>query len=336
MSATGVRRFERAPITSLQPRRPDLLDADWTFRGVPVPTSPHTMSAAISVSRTVSPGRAKVSDFTAFARMERSGWSDPARAEAYVGFFASASEQAIGNLLDAAAAESGLKALDLCCGQGNVSEALIGRGCRVVGADFSSVMLSFARERVPNATFVEADAQHLPFGDREFDVVVSNLGVCHVPDQPCALSEVRRVLRPGGRFAMTVWCGPDVSPSFEIVYGAVRAYGSPHVSAPSGPDFHQFANRENAERLLSEAGFGNVDFTIVDCAWDLDTPERLCEIYEKGTVRAAMLLGKQPASNLVAIRSAIAESVRERFAIGNRWRVPVPAALLVATALGND
>ena len=166
-------------------------------------------------------------------------------------------------------------------------------------------------------------------------MVVSNLGVCHVPDQPDALSEVRRVLRREGRFAMTVWCGPDVSPYFEVVYGAVRTYGSPDVSAPSGPDFHQFANRQIGERLLSEAGFAKVDFTIVDCAWDLNTPDGLCEIYEKGTVRAAMLLGNQPASNLAAIRSAIAKSVQERFANGNRWRVPVPATLLAATASGN-
>ena len=79
-----------------------------------------------------------MSDFTGFAKMERSGWSDAARAKAYVGLFASASEQAIGSLLDAAATKPGLKALDLCCGQGNVSEALISRGCRVV--DRKSVM----------------------------------------------------------------------------------------------------------------------------------------------------------------------------------------------------
>lgn len=276
-----------------------------------------------------------MSDYTAFAEMERSGWSDAARAEAYVGFFASAAEQAIRSLLDTAAAEDGLEALDLCCGQGNVAEALIARGCQVTGADFSPAMLALARKRVPNAIFVGADAQHLPFCDGGFDLVVSNLGVCHVPDQPHALSEVRRVLRPEGRFAMTVWCGPDVSPSFEIVYGAVKAHGSPDVSAPSGPDFHQFANREIAEKLLLEAGFANVAFTIVNCAWDLDTPDDLCQIYEKGTVRAAMLLGNQPASNLAAIRSDIAKSVRERFANGDRWRVPVPAALLAATAPGN-
>jgi SAM-dependent methyltransferase len=273
-----------------------------------------------------------VGDFTAFEKMEREGWSNAARASGYVDLFASVSDQAIGHLLDAAGAKPNLKALDLCCGQGNVSEALLSRGCQVVGLDFSPAMLTLARTRVPKATFIEADAQDLPFEDAEFDVIVSNLGVCHVPDQPRALTQARRVLCPGGRFAMTVWCGPDVSPCFEVVYGTIKAHGSPDVSAPPGPDFHRFARQEVAKKLLSNAGFSNIDMKIVDCAWKLDAPEDLFEIFAKGTVRAAMLLANQPAQNLAAIRSALAQTVRERFAKGDRWRVPVPAMLLSAKA----
>ena len=85
-----------------------------------------------------------MSDFSAFAEMERRSWSDAARASGYVQLFASAPDQAIKSLLDAAGANRDLKALDLCCGQGNVSEALLNRGCRVVGVDFSSEILAFA------------------------------------------------------------------------------------------------------------------------------------------------------------------------------------------------
>lgn len=272
-----------------------------------------------------------MNDFSAFGSLERGSWSDPARATSYVELFASASDQAIDRLLDAVGAKSQLNALDLCCGQGNVSEGLIRRGCKVVGLDFSPAMLAFARRRVPNAIFREGDAQDLPFVDKQFDIVVSNLGICHVPDQSRALSEVRRVLRPHGRFAMTVWCGPDISPCFEIVYDAIKTHGSADVSAPPGPDFHQFAKRTVAEKLLTEAGFNSIEFEIVDCAWDLKTPEALSEIYERGTVRAAMLLARQPSQNLAAIRLALAEAVRERFAFGKSWRVPVPAALISAT-----
>jgi SAM-dependent methyltransferase len=274
---------------------------------------------------------ARVSDFAAFGNLERGSWCDPARASGYVELFASASDQAIESLLDAGGVKPNMKVLDLCCGQGNVSEALIRRECKVTGIDFSPAMLAFARVRAPGAIFIEGDAQKLPFGDSQFDVVVSNLGVCHVPDQPRALSEVRRVLRPNGRFAMTVWCGPDVSPCFEIVYDAIKAHGSADVSAPPGPDFHQFAKWAVAEKLLTDAGFNSIDLEIVDCAWELKAPEALSEIYERGTVRAAMLLARQPSQNLAAIRSALAEVVRKRFAHGERWRVPVPAALVSAT-----
>jgi ubiquinone/menaquinone biosynthesis C-methylase UbiE len=274
---------------------------------------------------------ARVSDFAAFGNLEQGSWSDPARATGYVELFAAASDQAIESLLDAGGVKPNMEVLDLCCGQGNVSEALIRRGCKVTGLDFSPAMLAFARVRAAGAIFIEGDAQKLPFDDAQFDVVVSNLGVCHVPDQPRALSEVRRVLRPNGRFAMTVWCGPDVSPCFEIVYEAIKAHGSAEVSAPPGPDFHQFAKRAVAEKLLTDAGFHSIDLKIVDCAWELKAPEALSEIYEKGTVRAAMLLGRQPSQNLAAIRSALAETVRKRFAYGERWRVPVPAALVSAT-----
>jgi ubiquinone/menaquinone biosynthesis C-methylase UbiE len=272
-----------------------------------------------------------MNDFSAFGILERGSWSDPTRATGYVELFASASDQAIESLLDAVGAGPNLNALDLCCGQGNVSDALVRRQCKVVGIDFSAAMLAFARNRAPSAVFIDGDAQSLPFGDAQFDVVVSNLGICHVPDQPRALSEVRRVLRPNGRFAMTVWCGPDVSPCFEIVYDAIKKHGSPDVSAPPGPDFHQFAKLTVAEKLLTEAGFKHIELEIVDCAWELKAPEALSEIYERGTVRAAMLLARQPSQNLAAIRSTLAEAVRKRFAYGGHWRVPVPAALVSAT-----
>ena len=274
-----------------------------------------------------------MNEFSDFERMEHGGWSETSRAANYVEFFSSASDQAISPLISAVDARDSLEALDLCCGQGNVADALVQRGCRVVGVDFSAAMLAHARSRVPSAEFIQADAQDLPFGDALFDVVVSNLGVCHVPDQLRVLSEIKRVLRPGGRFAMTVWCGPDISPCFRAIYEAIRAHGTPGVSLPAGPDFHQFARHETAQALLSRAGFSDVEQSIVDCAWDLNEPDRLFEIFAQGTVRVADLLKRQRSDDLAAIRNSLAKTVCENFAVGNhRWRVPVPAALTRARA----
>jgi SAM-dependent methyltransferase len=271
-------------------------------------------------------------DFAAFAEAERIGWTDAERASGYVDLFAAASDQLIKPLLDAAGVKSDRAVLDLCCGQGNVAEALANRGWKVTGADFSPTMLEFARRRLPNAVFVEADAQDLPFRDGEFDTVVSNFGVCHVPDQLRALAEAKRVLRQGGRFGMTVWCGPDISPSYEMVYRAIKTYGAAGITAPPGPDFHQFADRKIANDLLSNAGFSDVKMSIVESGWTVNTPDGFFEIFARGTVRAAMLLARQPPQYLAAIRSALNEEVRRRFASGSQWRVPTMAAVLSATA----
>jgi len=272
------------------------------------------------------------SDFTSFAQAERAGWTDTERVTGYVDLFATAADQVIEPLLNAVAAKAGQRALDLCCGQGNVTQALVSRGCYATGADFSDAMLKLARERLPHVTFVEADAQNLPFDNSAFDVIVSNLGICHVPDQRRALAECRRALRPGGRFGMTVWCGPDRSPSYEMLYRVIKMYGAAGITAPPGPDFHQFANPTIADELLSSAGFSDIQMSIVECGWNLSRPEGFFDIFARGTVRAAMLLARQPPENHAAIRAALTDEVRQRFSYGTQWRVPTFAAVLSATA----
>ncbi len=269
-------------------------------------------------------------EYAAFEKMERDGWADSARVSHYAALFAAASDQAVPALLAAVAAGEGHQALDICCGHGNVTEALQSHGCAATGLDFSATMLELARVRVPGASFRQGDAQALPFAAGQFDLAVSNFGICHVPDQPRALAEAQRVLRPGGRFAMTAWCGPETSPCFRLLYESIRVHGSPAVTLPASPDFHQFAQPEIAQQLFEQAGFSGVELQVVDCAWQLDSPELLCDIFEKGTVRGGMLLYLQPPERLAAIRAAMARAVEEQFSENGGWRVPIPAALVSA------
>lgn len=267
-----------------------------------------------------------------FGRMERQGWTGNPLVENYVALFVSAAEQAIGPLLAAAQLHHGMRALDLCCGQGSVAKELLAHGCVVTGLDFSQAMLALARSRLREAEFLEGDAQALPFPDGQFDRVLSNFGICHVPDQPLALAEAHRVLRPGGWLGLTVWCGPDRSPCFELLYRTLATHGDPSVRLPPGPDFHQFADPAMARCLLYAAGFQDVQWRMVDCALKFDQPEGLCDIFEKATARASQLLVSQPPGHLAAIRSAMASEVQQRFQAEGGWRVPMPAALVCARA----
>jgi SAM-dependent methyltransferase len=269
--------------------------------------------------------------FEGFAQLEKWGWTNEEIAAGYVDLFSPASDLAIPALISGI--PSGARVLDLCCGQGNVTEALLQAGLNAVGADFSPTMLARARTRVPNGNFVETDAQSLAFGDAEFDAVVCNFGLLHVPDQPRALTEIRRVLKSGGKFAMTAWCGPDVSPTFRVFYSCVQEHGSPQVIMPEGPNFHQFANEAAAKCLLDDAKLALQSREIVDCHWILSAPEALAEIFQKGAPRGGYLLTQQPDEFRTAIKNAVAGQVREQFADGDQWRVPIPAALLKALAL---
>jgi hypothetical protein len=81
------------------------------------------------------------------------------------------------------------------------------------------------------------------------------------------------VLRHGGRFGMTVWCGPDLAPSYEMVYRAIKTYGAVGITAPPGADFHQFADRKIASELLSNAGFSDINMVIVESDWTVNRPD---------------------------------------------------------------
>ena len=90
-------------------------------------------------------------------------------------------------------------ALDLACGTGDIAFGLAARGARVVGLDITHRMLRLARvRRTDGVPLVQGDMSSLPFPAAAFDLVTTGYGLRNVPDLPCALREIHRVLRPGG------------------------------------------------------------------------------------------------------------------------------------------
>ena len=102
-------------------------------------------------------------------------------------------------MLHLAAVQTAQTALDVCCGTGDLAEALDRAGARTVGCDFSRAMLSVAHRRQPNITYLQADALKLPFHSAHFDVVTIGYGLRNLADFQHGISELLRVLKPGGR-----------------------------------------------------------------------------------------------------------------------------------------
>jgi demethylmenaquinone methyltransferase/2-methoxy-6-polyprenyl-1,4-benzoquinol methylase len=98
--------------------------------------------------------------------------------------------------------QSGQTILDLAAGTGASSVAFLRPGVRVVAADFSNGMLEEGRRRHPGIDFVFADATNLPFQEAEFDTVTISFGLRNVENTELALSEMLRVLKPGGKLVV--------------------------------------------------------------------------------------------------------------------------------------
>lgn len=126
------------------------------------------------------------------------------------------------NLCETVDLHAGERVLDVACGSGNTALAAARRNCEVTGFDFVPNLLDRARERAAaerlTVTFVEGDAEYLPFADASFQVVLSTFGCVFASDQARTASELVRVCRPGGRIGMANWT-PDgwVGTMFGIV-----------------------------------------------------------------------------------------------------------------------
>lgn len=107
--------------------------------------------------------------------------------------------------------------LDLAAGTGTSSAAIARAGARVVAADFSLGMMTEGRRRGAPVPFVGADAQHLPFQDDSFDAAVISFGLRNVHYPRQGLSEMTRVVRPGGTVVVCEFSTPT-NPLFRTVY----------------------------------------------------------------------------------------------------------------------
>jgi demethylmenaquinone methyltransferase / 2-methoxy-6-polyprenyl-1,4-benzoquinol methylase len=172
----------------------------------------------------------------------------------------------------------GSDALDVCCGTGDLALALrrrIGPDGRVVGCDFSEPMLDLARQKSGEeglaVEFGWADALDLPYGDKSFDAVTVGFGARNLADLEKGLSEMARVLRPGGRLAILEITRPQREPLSTFyslwfdrmvpVLGAVAGDPDAHRSLPES--VRSFPEPEALAAMIDGAGFNEIRWLLL-------------------------------------------------------------------------
>ncbi|MDU5963452.1 MAG: ubiquinone/menaquinone biosynthesis methyltransferase, partial [Dermabacter sp.] len=125
---------------------------------------------------------------------------------------------------------SGARVLDVAAGTGTSSAAIARAGHLVLASDFSAGMMAEGRKRQPHIPFVGADATNLPFTSDSFDAAVISFGLRNVVEPRKALSEMARVVKPGGTVVVCEFSTPN-NRAFRHVYSRYIMGMLPHVAS---------------------------------------------------------------------------------------------------------
>ena len=185
------------------------------------------------------------------------GQVNTSAAEVYDEFFLPALfGQWVEQVADAAQIEPGQNALDIACGTGVLARtvaARVGPAGSVTGVDINPGMLAVAARNAPQIKWENSPAEALPFADNHFDRVVSQFGLMFFEDRPAAVSEMLRVLKPGGRCVVAVWGPLEATPGYAAVTGLLeRLFGDDVADALRAP--FCMGDAANLHKLFADAG----------------------------------------------------------------------------------
>lgn len=229
-------------------------------------------------------------------------------------------EPAADALVDVAACSAGDRVLDVAAGTGNVAIRAAARGARVTAADLTPRMVQLGRERTGSAVeWIEADLEDLPLPDNTVDVALSAFGVIFAPRPEVALAQLHRVLKPGGRLALTAWTSEGYTAQRARI---IRQFVPPD---PTAPDTLSWGDPDILERRLA-AGFTDIRIERRALPWHFDSAQQMTAFY---TAHSAAYVAAMRAAGARAEEMAAAI---ERQASPDGGPVRVEAEYLLALA----
>lgn len=235
-------------------------------------------------------------------------------------------------LVDEAGIIPGHSVLDVACGAGEPSitiARIVGPAGHVACTDAAEAMVAAAeaegrRLGLENLTFTRCPAEALPFDDDAFDAVVCRFGVMFFPEPEAGISEMLRVVRPGGRISLAVWRARDLNPLGQVVGDTISRF----VELPaSSVDAFRFAGAGVLASVLAECGAEDVCERVVDFRQrvSLDFDEFWTTRVEMSEVLRTAL-GGLTAEDSRLVADAVREATDEYFVDGS---MDFPASALV-------
>ena len=171
---------------------------------------------------------------------------------------------------DLARVGAGSRALDVATGTGDLAVELSSRGAEVVGMDFSEKMLELARAKAPGLVFESGDAQALAYEDGAFDAATVGFGARNFGDLRLGLSEMARVVRPGGRVVVleiTTPTKPPLSTFFSLWFDRIvpalgKVAGDPDAYTYLPASVKRFPDAHGLAAIMASVGLRDVGWVL--------------------------------------------------------------------------
>ncbi len=191
-------------------------------------------------------------------------------------------------MLEMAGITRGDRVLDIAAGAGEQSimtARKVGATGYVLATDISSNILEYAKqlaqqEGVNNIETRVMDGENLTLEDETFDAVISRVGLIYFPDQQKALTEMLRVLKPGGKVAAIVYSTPEENKFFSVPVSIIRNRAKLPPPLPGQPGPFSLGGKGIIDDVFSKAGFINVSSELVDSPLQLSSAKE-CVQFEK-------------------------------------------------------
>ncbi len=231
----------------------------------------------------------------------------------------------------------GLRVLELGAGTGELAARLaaaVEPGGSLLASDVAEGMVKLLTTRLGGLPAVDValiDACDIALTDASVDVVVCRMGLMLMSEPDRALAEIRRVLRPGGRFGFAVWGSPQDNPWLTAVGMAAMMRGLVQGGPPTGPGGpFSLADPVDLERRLTTAGFADVRIDIVDSTRAFADQDEHFDMVSVLAPNLADALGNATAEDLAAVRSTAADLTRQ-YLTADGLHLPLRALVGVAS-----